>query len=98
MALPSYEYLAQLQAALTGTALAGSMKVHAQSPGSSLEALETLVEKAGKEGGLLLVVMGGALSESIDFLRLHVLDGGHCCRTRVYRRRASRVKQQSAAL
>ena len=48
--------------------------VHAQTSGASAEALVELVEALRNEGGVLLVVMGGSLSESVDFMGAR-LDG-----------------------
>ena len=68
VALPSYEYLSQLQSQLV------DVPVHAQTSGASAEALVDLVEALRHEGGVLLVVMGGSLSESVDFMGAR-LDG-----------------------
>ena len=68
VALPSYEYLSQLQSQLV------DVPVHAQTSGASAEALVDLVEALRNEGGVLLVVMGGSLSESVDFMGAR-LDG-----------------------
>ena len=69
VALPSYEYLRQLQGILEG-----QLPVHEQVRGASTEVLEGLIADVGQHGGVLLVVMGGVLSESIDFMGAR-LDG-----------------------
>ncbi|MDG2276762.1 MAG: helicase C-terminal domain-containing protein [Pseudomonadales bacterium] len=76
VALPSYEYLGQLESALTATSgeKITSLPISSQRRGSSADALDLLVSNFGSYGGLLLVVMGGGLSESIDFLAAR-LDG-----------------------
>lgn len=69
IALPSYEYLSQLQVSLEGR-----IQQHVQEAGATPEVLANLVEELGARGGVLLAVMGGSLSESIDFLGAR-LDG-----------------------
>lgn len=69
IALPSYAYLNQLAEAFAGAATeeAAEMPLYVQQRGADAEGLGRLIEGFTLSGGLLLVVMGGGLSESIDF-------------------------------
>ena len=71
-AFPSYAYLNQVAEVLLSEET--DLPIHIQQRGSDADALEVLVDDFAAAGGLLLVVMGGGLSESIDFQNAR-LDG-----------------------
>jgi len=66
VALPSFEYLGQLQTALAGTA---GFDVHGQTPGMNEQARRAFLDHFQADGRarLGLIVLGGLFAESVDF-------------------------------
>ena len=68
VAFPSFAYLAQIQPLLTG-----QISTFQQAPGSSVDDLMGLLDRFAQEPhAILSIVMGGQLSESIDFSELQL--------------------------